>query len=92
MARCGVASCPGRVICLFWPETSRLKNGTPKPQKRKNYLKKQEKKKELLFVNKKKQKNFNNFWPVAFERPREAEQKFFGSFFQKRTPCFYLLF
>jgi hypothetical protein len=43
-------------------------------------------------VNKKKQKNFNNFWPVALERPREAEQKFFGSFFQKRTPCFYLLF
>jgi hypothetical protein len=39
-------------------------------------------------VNKKKQKNFNNFWPVALERPREAEQKFFGSFFQKRTPCF----
>jgi hypothetical protein len=39
-------------------------------------------------VNKKKQKNFNNFWPVALERSREAEQKFFGSFFQKRTPCF----
>jgi hypothetical protein len=34
---------------------------------------KSKKKKELLFVNKKKQKNFNNFWPVAFERPREAE-------------------
>jgi hypothetical protein len=68
------------------------KKATSKPQKRKNYLKKQEKKKELLFVNKKKQKNFNNFWPVALERPREAEQKFFGSFFQKRTPCFYLLF
>jgi hypothetical protein len=42
-------------------------------------------------VNKKKQKNFNNFWPVALERLREAEQKFFGSFFQKRTPCFYSL-
>jgi len=39
------------------------------------------KKEELLFVNKKKQKNFNNFWPVGLERPREAEQKFFGSFF-----------
>jgi hypothetical protein len=51
---------------------------TPKPKK----------KKELLFVNKKKQKNFNHFWPVALERLREAEQKFFGSFFQKRTPCF----
>jgi hypothetical protein len=51
-----------------------------------------EKKQELLFVNKKKQKNFNHFWPVALERPREAEQKFFGSFFQKRTPCFYLFF
>jgi hypothetical protein len=50
------------------------------------------KKKELLFVNKKKQKNVNNFWPVALEQPREAEQKFFGSFFQKRTPCFYLIF
>jgi hypothetical protein len=24
--------------------------------------------------------------------PREAEQKFFGSFFQKRTACFYLFF
>jgi hypothetical protein len=46
----------------------------------------------VLFVNKKNQKNFNNFRPVALERPREAEQKFFGSFFQKRTSCFYLLF
>jgi hypothetical protein len=43
-------------------------------------------------VNKKKQKNFDNFWPVALQRPREADQKFFGSFFQKRTPCFYLFF
>jgi hypothetical protein len=51
-------------------------------------LRKRTKKKELLFVNKKKQKNFDYFWPVALERPREAEQKFFGSFFQKRTPCF----
>jgi hypothetical protein len=32
---------------------------TPKLQKRK----------ELLFVNKKKQKNFNHFWPVALQRP-----------------------
>jgi len=36
---------------------------------KKNYLKRQEEKKDLLFVNKKKQKNFNNFWPVALERP-----------------------
>jgi hypothetical protein len=36
-------------------------------------------------VNKKKQKNFDYFWPVALQRLREAEQKFFGSFFQKRT-------
>jgi hypothetical protein len=39
-------------------------------------------------VNKKKQKNFVSFWAVAFLTPREAEQKFFGSFFQKRTSCF----
>jgi hypothetical protein len=39
-------------------------------------------------VNKKKQKNFDNFWPVALQRTREAEQKFFGSFFQKRTSSF----
>jgi hypothetical protein len=39
-------------------------------------------------VNKKKQKNFIGFWPVVLERPREAEQKFFGSFFQKRTAFF----
>jgi hypothetical protein len=45
--------------------------------------KKRQRKKELLFVNKKKQKNFVNFWPVAVQRPREAEQKFFGSFFKK---------
>jgi hypothetical protein len=43
-------------------------------------------------VNKKKQKNFDHFWPEALQRPREAEQKFFGSFFQKRTACFYLFF
>jgi hypothetical protein len=64
----------------------------PKPRKRKNILKGNKKKKELLFVNKKKQKNFDNFWPVALQRPREAEKKFFGSFFQKRTPCFCLFF
>jgi hypothetical protein len=39
-------------------------------------------------VNKKKQKNFNNFWPVALERPREAGQKFFGSFFKKELLVF----
>jgi hypothetical protein len=37
------------------------KKVTLQPQKRK--------KKELLFVNKKKQKNFGNFWPVALQRP-----------------------
>jgi hypothetical protein len=41
------------------------KKVTPKPSKNK----KARKKKELLFVNKKKQKNFNHFWPVALERP-----------------------
>jgi hypothetical protein len=46
-------------------------------------------KKELLFVNKKKQKNFD-FFDVASPVPQgcEAEQKFFGSFFQKRTSFF----
>jgi hypothetical protein len=55
------------------------KKVSPKPGERENYPKKQEKKKELLFVNKKKQKNFKHFWPVALQQPREAEQKFFGS-------------
>jgi hypothetical protein len=42
----------------------------------------------LLFVNKKKQKNFD-FFDVALFVPHrpEGEQKFFGSFFQKRTAC-----
>jgi hypothetical protein len=35
-------------------------------------------------VNKKKQKNFINFWPVAVSTPREAERSFFGSFFSKK--------
>jgi len=45
--------------------------------------------KVLLFVNKKKQKNFD-FFDVALSLPhtREADQKFFGSFFQKRTSYF----
>jgi hypothetical protein len=50
------------------------------------------KKGRTSFCEQKEAKNFDNFWPVALQRPREAEQKFFGSFFQKRTPCFYLLF
>jgi hypothetical protein len=58
--------------------------------KRKNHLKKQGKKKELLFVNKKKQKNFDNFWPMALERSREAEQKFFASFFKKEVLASFL--
>jgi hypothetical protein len=40
-------------------------------------------------VNKKKQKNFIYFWPVALGHAgldgTVPEQKFFGSFFQKRT-------
>jgi hypothetical protein len=45
-------------------------------------------------VNKKKQKNFVSFRPVAVSTPREAEQKFFAAarggllFFQKRTSFF----
>jgi hypothetical protein len=40
-------------------------------------------------VNKKKQKNFD-FFDVALlvSHPPEGEQKFFGSFFQKRTAFF----
>jgi len=46
-------------------------------------------KKGLLFVNKKKQKNFYFFvGTLPVPHAREAEQKFFGSFFQKRTACF----
>jgi len=41
-------------------------------------------KKELLFVNKKKQKNFNYFWPRAVPTPREAEQKSFLVLFFKK--------
>jgi hypothetical protein len=43
-------------------------------------------------VNKKKQKNFDNFWPVALQRPWRRGPKVFWFFFQKRTPCFYLFF
>jgi hypothetical protein len=42
----------------------------------------------LLFVHKKKKENFYISDP-SWLQPREAEQKFFGSFFQKRTSCFY---
>jgi hypothetical protein len=45
-------------------------------------------KKELLFVNKKKQKNFIHFGSGVVSAPREAEQKFLRSFFQKATACF----
>jgi len=42
-----------------------------------------------LFVNKKQQKNFD-FADVALPVPqaREAEQKFFAAFFQKRSASF----
>jgi hypothetical protein len=44
---------------------------------------------ELLFVNKKKQKNFAplglGIWLGRCHTHRPEEQKFFGSFFQKRT-------
>jgi len=44
--------------------------------------------KELLFVNKKKQKNFDFFdVSLSVQHGPEGEQKFFGSFFQKRTAC-----
>jgi hypothetical protein len=43
--------------------------------------------KDLLFMNKNQQKNLVTFIPLV-SQPREADQKFFGSFFQKRTSCF----
>jgi hypothetical protein len=46
------------------------------------------KKKEVAFLKKSSAKNFCSSGPRAFPTPREAEQKFFGSFFQKRTACF----
>jgi hypothetical protein len=46
-------------------------------------------KQAVLFVNKKQQKNFDVFdVPPLVPHGREAEQKFFGSFFQKRTASF----
>jgi hypothetical protein len=43
-------------------------------------------KQAVLFVNKKNQKNFDSQDVTrTVPHPREAEQKFFGSFFQKRT-------
>jgi hypothetical protein len=44
-------------------------------------------------VNKKKQKNFNRFWPTVFPTPREAEQKsFLVLFFKKELLSFYKLY
>jgi hypothetical protein len=52
-------------------------------------LKGMKEKEALLFVNKKKQKNFYSLgrrpWALAVQTARSSEQKFFGSFFQKRT-------
>jgi hypothetical protein len=44
--------------------------------------------KRLLFVNKKKQKNFCNLNHAVPNTWGPFEQKFFGSFFQKRTASF----
>jgi hypothetical protein len=44
--------------------------------------------KRLLFVNKKKQKNFANLDHAVSSAWGPFEQKFFGSFFQKRTASF----
>jgi hypothetical protein len=38
----------------------------------------------LLFLKKKKQKDFSDFAPIF---PGAKLEKFFGSFFQKRTSC-----
>jgi hypothetical protein len=46
----------------------------------------------LLFVNKKKQKNFNNFWPVALEQPWRRGAKVFWFFFSKKNSLFLLTF
>jgi hypothetical protein len=43
-------------------------------------------------VNKKKQKNFNNFWPVALERPWRRGAKVFWFFFSKKNSLFLLTF
>jgi hypothetical protein len=43
--------------------------------------------KGLLFVNKKKQKNFIRWHPSFLGKTGAKGEKFFGSFFQKRT-CF----
>jgi hypothetical protein len=42
----------------------------------------------LLFLKKKKQKNFWSLGAVARFCKRPQEQKFFASFFQKRSACF----
>jgi hypothetical protein len=44
--------------------------------------------KQLLFVNKKKQKNFFTLDRGVGNTRGPEEQKFFGSFFQKRTAFF----
>jgi hypothetical protein len=48
------------------------------------------KEKSLLFCEQKRSKKNFDFFDVALPvpHPREAEQKFFGSFFQKRTAFF----
>jgi hypothetical protein len=43
-------------------------------------------------VNKKKQKNFNHFWPVALERPWRRGAKVFWFFFSKKNSLFLLTF
>jgi hypothetical protein len=43
-------------------------------------------------VNKKKQKNFDNFWPVALQRPWRRGPKVFWFFFSKKNSLFSLIF
>jgi hypothetical protein len=47
-------------------------------------------KKKVFFFEKKKQKTFarRHKWPTSKWAAYANEQKFFGSFVQKRTPCF----
>jgi hypothetical protein len=52
-----------------------------------NYL---GKKQDVTFLKKSHQKTFAPE-PVPFEPPRSNEQKFFASFFQKRSACFLIL-
>jgi hypothetical protein len=43
-------------------------------------------------VNKKKQKNFDNFWPVAVQRPWRRGAKVFWFFFSKKNSLLLLIF